>query len=76
MRIDPGDTCVPEQFLMDKQRGPVGRATLLGQIIHPDPHGGEDVAIFATGVDSYLVHGTMEENWIYFVMADAMKLGK
>jgi len=41
-----------------------------------ETHGGEDVAIFATGVDSYLVHGTMEENWIYFVMADAMKLGK
>jgi len=41
-----------------------------------ETHGGEDVAIFATGVDSYLVHGTMEENWIYFVMAEAMKLGK
>jgi alkaline phosphatase len=41
-----------------------------------ETHGGEDVEIFATGVDSYLVHGTMEENWIYFVMADAMKLGK
>ncbi|HYJ92146.1 MAG TPA: alkaline phosphatase, partial [Pyrinomonadaceae bacterium] len=41
-----------------------------------ETHGGEDVAIFATGVDSYLVHGTMEENWIYFVMADAMRLGK
>lgn len=41
-----------------------------------ETHGGEDVAIYATGVDSYLVHGTMEENWIYFVMADAMNLGK
>ena len=41
-----------------------------------ETHGGEDVAIFATGVDAYLVHGTMEENWIYFVMAEAMKLGK
>jgi len=41
-----------------------------------ETHGGEDVAIFATGVDSYLVHGTMEENWIYFVLAEATKLGK
>jgi alkaline phosphatase len=41
-----------------------------------ETHGGEDVAIFATGVDAYLVHGTMEENWIYFVMAEAMKIGK
>ena len=40
-----------------------------------ETHGGEDVAIFATGVDAYLVHGSMEENWIYFVMADALKLG-
>lgn len=41
-----------------------------------ETHGGEDVGIFATGVDSYLIHGTMEENWIYFVMADSMRLGK
>ncbi|HEY2867522.1 MAG TPA: alkaline phosphatase, partial [Pyrinomonadaceae bacterium] len=32
-----------------------------------ETHGGEDVAVFATGVDAYLVHGTMEENWIYYV---------
>ena len=41
-----------------------------------ETHGGEDVAIYAACVDSYLVHGTMEENWIYFVMAEAMKIGK
>jgi len=41
-----------------------------------ETHGGEDVAVFATGVEAYLVHGTMEENWIYYVMAEAMKLGK
>jgi alkaline phosphatase len=26
-----------------------------------ETHGGEDVAIFATGVNSYLIHGSMEE---------------
>ena len=36
-------------------------------------HGGEDVAIFATGVNAYLVHGSMEENWIFYVMADALQ---
>jgi alkaline phosphatase len=38
-----------------------------------ETHGGEDVAIFATGVNAYLVHGSMEENWIFYVMADALQ---
>lgn len=37
-----------------------------------EEHGGEDVAIFATGVNAYLVHGSMEENWIFYVMADTL----
>ncbi|MEP6818856.1 MAG: alkaline phosphatase [bacterium] len=37
-----------------------------------ETHGGEDVAIFATGVNAHLVHGSMEENWIFYVMADAL----
>jgi alkaline phosphatase len=41
-----------------------------------ETHGGEDVAIFATGVDAYLIHGSMEQNWIFYVMADALRLGK
>jgi len=39
-----------------------------------ETHGGEDVAIFATGVDAHLVHGSMEQNWIFYVMADALRL--
>ena len=39
-----------------------------------ETHGGEDVAIFATGIDAYLVRGSMEENWIFYVMADALRL--
>jgi alkaline phosphatase len=39
-------------------------------------HGGEDVAVFATGVNAYLVRGSMEENWIFYVMADALQLKK
>ena len=38
-----------------------------------ESHGGEDVAIFATGAGSGLVHGSMEENWIFFVMAEALR---
>jgi alkaline phosphatase len=41
-----------------------------------ETHGGEDVAIFATGVDAQLIRGSMEENWIFYVMADALRLGR
>jgi alkaline phosphatase len=41
-----------------------------------ETHGGEDVAIYATGVNAYLIRGSMEENWIFYVMADAMRLGR
>jgi alkaline phosphatase len=40
-----------------------------------ETHGGEDVAIFAAGPNAYLIRGSMEENWIFYVMADAMRLG-
>jgi alkaline phosphatase len=41
-----------------------------------ETHGGEDVVIFATGVNAYLVRGSMEENWIFYVMADALQFKK
>ena len=39
-----------------------------------ETHGGEDVAIFAEGVNAHLFRGSMEENWIFYVMADALRL--
>lgn len=36
-----------------------------------ETHGGEDVAIFASGPKAYLVHGVMEQNWIFYVMKAA-----
>lgn len=41
-----------------------------------ETHGGEDVAIYASGVNAHLVHGSMEENWIFYVMADALRLAR
>jgi alkaline phosphatase len=41
-----------------------------------ETHGGEDVAIYATGVNAYLIRGSMEENWIFYVMADAFRFKK
>ena len=41
--------------------------------LNNETHGGEDVAIFATGAGSKLVRGSMEENWIFYVMAEAMR---
>ncbi len=41
-----------------------------------ETHGGEDVAIFATGVNGHLIRGSMEQNWIFYVMSDALRLGR
>ena len=39
-----------------------------------ETHAGEDVAIYANGPRSYLVRGTLEQNAIYHVMANALGL--
>ncbi|MGI8670675.1 MAG: alkaline phosphatase [Aridibacter sp.] len=39
-----------------------------------ETHGGEDVAIYADGVNSWMFHGLMEQNWIFYVMQDALRL--
>lgn len=44
--------------------------------LRDETHGGEDVAIFATGVNAYIIRGSMEENWIFYVMADAFRFKK
>ncbi|MGI8641666.1 MAG: alkaline phosphatase [Pyrinomonadaceae bacterium] len=41
--------------------------------LNDETHGGEDVAIFANGAGSYLIHGVMEQNWIFYVMKEALK---
>lgn len=37
-----------------------------------ETHAGEDVAIYASGPWSHLVRGTMEQNWIFHVMKEAV----
>jgi alkaline phosphatase len=39
-----------------------------------ETHGGEDVAIYASGPGAYLFHGVQEQNVIFHVMVEAMKL--
>lgn len=41
-----------------------------------ETHGGEDVPIYAAGVNAHLIRGSMEQNWIFYVMADALRLGR
>ena len=38
-----------------------------------ETHGGEDVAVYATGPGSYLVRGVMEQNVIYHIMRKAAR---
>jgi alkaline phosphatase len=39
-----------------------------------ETHGGEDVAIYATGPMAHLVHGVMEQNALFYVMREALGL--
>jgi len=39
-----------------------------------ETHAGEDVAIYATGAGSDLIRGVMEQNWIFYVMKEALQL--
>lgn len=41
-----------------------------------ETHAGEDVAVHATGPMAHLVHGSMEQNWIYHVMREALDLSE
>jgi alkaline phosphatase len=41
-----------------------------------ETHGGEDVPIYANGPKAYLVHGALEQNAIYHVMAEALGYAK
>jgi alkaline phosphatase len=44
--------------------------------LHSETHGGEDVAVYATGPGADLVHGVQEQNYIYHVMAEALGLNQ
>ena len=44
--------------------------------LNDETHGGEDVGIFATGAGSSLIQGAMEENWIFYVMKEALQIKK
>ncbi|MGE0684024.1 MAG: alkaline phosphatase [Candidatus Binatia bacterium] len=41
-----------------------------------ETHGGEDVAIYATGPQAHLIHGVLEQNVIFHVMKAALLPGK
>jgi len=41
-----------------------------------ESHAGEDVAIYAQGPEAWLINGTVEQNYIFHVMADAAGLLK
>ena len=39
-----------------------------------ETHGGQDVTIYASGPDAYLFNGVVEQNYIFHVMMDALRL--
>lgn len=44
--------------------------------LNSETHAGEDVPIYADGVNAWMIRGVMEQNWIFYVMRDAMRLNE
>lgn len=44
--------------------------------LNSETHAGEDVAIYAAGPGAHLFHGVQEQNFIFHVMLEALKLSK
>ena len=51
--------------------GPVAFQIITGEVIYDETHGGEDVALYATGVGSERARGVIEQNLIYDIMMAA-----
>ncbi|CAN5506536.1 alkaline phosphatase [soil metagenome] len=76
-RVDPA--AKPGNTRPDLTKVDISGVDYLQEAMIPlsaETHGGEDVAIFATGVNAHLIRGSMEQNWIFYVMADALRLGR
>lgn len=61
-RPDLSEIDTDDQGFLQEATVPLGSET----------HAGEDVGIYATGPRASLVHGSMEQNWIYHVMRSAL----
>ncbi len=62
---------------------PIGDETTVAGVDYQQPslvptgsetHGGQDVTIYASGPDAYLFSGVVEQNYIFHVMMDALRL--
>lgn len=62
---------------------PIGDETTVAGVDYKQPslvptgsetHGGQDVTIYASGPDAYLFSGVVEQNYIFHVMMDALRL--
>jgi alkaline phosphatase len=62
-----GERPMPETGVMAHQQSLIP--------MESETHGGEDVALFATGPGSERAHGVIEQNVIYWIMRQAMGLG-
>ncbi len=40
--------------------------------LESETHGGEDVVVYADGPMSHLIHGVQEQNYLFYVMSDAL----
>ncbi|GFO14047.1 alkaline phosphatase [Plakobranchus ocellatus] len=71
----PGWTADPRRNLTKVDTTVVAYTMDAAVPMSSETHGGEDVAIYATGPQSFLFTGTHEQNYIPFVMAYASCIG-
>ncbi len=79
--LDPGGDMVYDELInagrenldvVDTESPTYHQETLIP--LSAETHGGEDVAIYATGPSAYLFRGVKEQNYVFEVMAYALKL--
>ena len=68
----PGNTARPDLSNVDVTAPDYKQEAIIP--LGAETHGGEDVAVYANGAGAEMVRGVMEENWIFFVMAEALRL--
>ncbi|MBG1231235.1 alkaline phosphatase [Aestuariivirga litoralis] len=73
---DAAQPAGPRPDLSDVDTEKVDFIQQAGVPMASETHGGEDVAIYASGPQAYLFGGTVDENYIYHVMAKASGLGQ
>lgn len=72
---EKNETWIPVKSFSDEQRKDPQYMHLAAVPMKDSAHGGEDVAVFATGKGSNLIQGVFEQNYIAYAISYATCIG-